>query len=500
MRARSGGRLAGVVLLLWLSAPAAAGPPCPGDADDDGRVTISELLGLVRAALAACDGTCAGAPAVRIETVVAAVQRALGDCRAHRRPLWWKGNLHTHSLWSDGDHYPEMIISWYRDAGYHFLALSDHNELGIGERWIDVMRSVGGLAAYEEYLARFGPEHVRSRWQDGVLSARLMPVDESRALFETPERFLLLPAAEITVDLLPPGGWFPAHLNATNLAAPIGPPSGATVREILQRGIDAVLAQRAATGQPMFPHVPHPNYGWSVTAEDLADLRGERFFEVFNGHPSVGNLGDVAHPSVEVLWDRALTRRLSRGDPPLFGLAVDDAHHYRSAHRAAARPGRGWVMVRATQLDARRLITAMEAGDFYASTGVELTHLRTTPDHLALRVRAEPGVRYVTLFIGTRCAPQPPPPACAAPPEAVGTVLASVEGAAAQYRVQGDELYVRATVVSSKRRRDGDSPADVETAWVQPVVARRRSPGALRRDQAVARARSGNPLGESLAR
>ena len=27
---------------------------------------------------------------------------------------WWKGNLHTHSLWSDGDDYPEMIADWYR--------------------------------------------------------------------------------------------------------------------------------------------------------------------------------------------------------------------------------------------------------------------------------------------------------------------------------------------------------------------------------------------------
>ena len=34
---------------------------------------------------------------------------------------WWKGNLHTHSLWSDGNDYPEMIVDWYRRRGYHFL-------------------------------------------------------------------------------------------------------------------------------------------------------------------------------------------------------------------------------------------------------------------------------------------------------------------------------------------------------------------------------------------
>src|SRR5215475_189133 len=53
-------------------------------------------------------------------------------------PTYWKGNLHTHSLWSDGDDFPEMIADWYKQHGYHFLTLTDHNVLSEGERWIDV--------------------------------------------------------------------------------------------------------------------------------------------------------------------------------------------------------------------------------------------------------------------------------------------------------------------------------------------------------------------------
>ena len=49
---------------------------------------------------------------------------------------WWKGNLHTHSLWSDGDDFPEMIVNWYVEHGYNFLALSDHNILSEGNKWI----------------------------------------------------------------------------------------------------------------------------------------------------------------------------------------------------------------------------------------------------------------------------------------------------------------------------------------------------------------------------
>ena len=35
---------------------------------------------------------------------------------------YYKGNIHTHSLWSDGNDFPEMIAEWYRTHGYNFLA------------------------------------------------------------------------------------------------------------------------------------------------------------------------------------------------------------------------------------------------------------------------------------------------------------------------------------------------------------------------------------------
>ncbi|MEY4483064.1 MAG: hypothetical protein RL693_516, partial [Verrucomicrobiota bacterium] len=49
---------------------------------------------------------------------------------------WFKGNTHTHSLWSDGNDFPEMICSWYRSQGYDFLAMSDHNTLARGDKWM----------------------------------------------------------------------------------------------------------------------------------------------------------------------------------------------------------------------------------------------------------------------------------------------------------------------------------------------------------------------------
>ena len=39
-----------------------------------------------------------------------------------------------------------------------------------------------------------------------------------------------------------------------------------------------------------------------MTAEDLAAVVAERFFEVYNGHPGVNHLGNEKHPSVERIW------------------------------------------------------------------------------------------------------------------------------------------------------------------------------------------------------
>ncbi len=67
---------------------------------------------------------------------------------------YWKGNLHTHSLWSDGDDFPEMIVDWYKRHGYHFLALTEHNLIAEAERWVDAEANATRKAAVEKYIQR----------------------------------------------------------------------------------------------------------------------------------------------------------------------------------------------------------------------------------------------------------------------------------------------------------------------------------------------------------
>ena len=403
--------------------------------------------------------------------------RAAAAESAAAEPRWWKGNLHTHSLWSDGDDYPEMIVDWYKQRGYHFLALSDHNVLAQGQRWIDAQKNAGGAAALERYRKRFGDPWVERRVDNGKALVRLKPLNEYRFLFEEPNRFLLLQSEEISDRF----GSLPIHLNATNLLEVIPPQGGGSVLEVMQNNIDAILDQRKRTGQPILPHLNHPNFGWAVTAEDIARLRGERLFEVYNGHPAVHNHGDAEHPGTERMWDIALTQRLTEPQgETLSGIATDDSHHYHDQKPNRSNPGRGWVVVRARHLTPESLIAAMEAGDFYASTGVRLKDVRFAGGALWLEIEPEAGVTYVTQFIGTRknydrsstpvsAKDGKPLPVTRRYSSDIGTVLAEVKGTSARYALKGDELYVRAKIVSSKPQTNPTVPGEVETAWTQPV-------------------------------
>ncbi|MGV3724473.1 MAG: histidinol-phosphatase [Actinomycetota bacterium] len=392
---------------------------------------------------------------------------------------WWKGNLHTHTLWSDGDNYPEMIADWYKGKDYQFLALSDHNVLSEGERWIDVAKSKGGATALKAYHERFPNQWVQTREVDGATQVRLRTLAEFRPLFEQPGKFLMIQSEEISDRFEKK----PIHMNVTNVRELIKPQGGDSVTQVIQRNVDAVLEQRKRTGQPMFPHLNHPNFGWAITAEELMAVHGERFFEVYNGHPTVYNEGSDQRPGTERMWDIILTNHIAEGRPELmYGIAVDDSHNYFREGAKVSNPGRGWVMVRAASLAPKPLIDAMEAGDFYASTGVRLRDIRREAKRLRVEIEPEAGVTYRTQFIGTRkgydarSEPVSVTEKDGAPvavsrrySKDIGQVLAEVEGASPSYTFKGDELYVRAKVTSSRPQPNRIRETDMESAWVQPV-------------------------------
>ena len=422
-------------------------------------VTLAVLWAATRA-------TTAPVPAPTIETLAENNDRH-----------WYKGNLHTHSYWSDGNDFLEMIALWYQDHGYHFLSFTDHNTLATKERWVDIGKVKGGADAYRKLKERL-PSWIEEREQEGKKEVRLRRFTEVSDKFGVAGKYLLIQSEEISDKF----HTHPIHLNATNIQEALPPLGGDSVYQVMQNNVNAVIAQRERTGVPILVHLNHPNFHYAITAEDLMRVRGENFFEVYNGHPTVYNKGDAQHASTDRIWDIVLTLRLTELDLPLmYGLAVDDGHDYHHIPSRASEPGRGWVQVLSKELTPHGLIAALEAGQFYASCGVALKAIHNRSDGLDIEVAGEPDVTYTIEFVGTRrgvsTASEPvvdkegkPIHATRQYGQGIGEVFQTSQGTSAQYRFQGDELYVRARVTSSRKHPNPSEIDDPELAWIQPIL------------------------------
>lgn len=364
---------------------------------------------------------------------------------------WYKGNLHTHSFWSDGDEFPEMIMSWYKDHGYHFLALTDHNILADKDYWIEMDDSLR-QAVFARYLDKYGASWVIYQADSGNTRVKLKTIEEYRGLFEEEERFLIFQAEEISDRFEDK----PLHLNATNIETLIEPQGGNSVVEVLQRNINALYRQRESTGRPMIIHINHPNFHYAITVEDLIALQGERFFELYNGHPVVYNLGDSVHIDTETMWDQVNIAYADSGKPLLYGLATDDSHNYHQQGKSWSNSGRGWIQVQADTLSAGALIEAMEQGKFYASTGVALEKVEWENNTLTIKADATGG-NYKIQFIG-----------CTAGSSET-KVLKQASGPEASFNLTGDHLFVRAKIISDRLQENPVEGLAYQTAWTQPV-------------------------------
>ena len=252
----------------------------------------------------------------------------------------------------------------------------------------------------------------------------------------------------------------PIHINVTNIKEKIKPFNGHSVYEVMQKTLDAVHAQRKKFNVPMFAHINHPNFGYGINTEDLKKLSGERFFEVYNGHPSVNNNGDDMHIDLESMWDLINISYYNEGKPLLLGIATDDSHNYHIQSSNYSNTGRGWVMVNSQEIETASLIDAMEAGNFYSSSGVLLKNVYRSKEKFFVEVEPKDGVEYEIIFMGYR--------------KGSYSVeeLKRVKGTSSYYTFNENDLFVRAKINSSDLIENPYKIGETKQAWVQPLILR----------------------------
>ena len=297
---------------------------------------------------------------------------------------WYRGMIHMHSYWSDGQALPEEALALYKEGGCDFLVLSDHNRFQDNpDQWVEVGKKVKPeiLAAFE---ARFGADAIERKKvtddQGEKTLVRLKTFDELKALMEKDGDFLLIPGYEHSGDAK---NGEHVHLNAigTRRYVPLLQPE--TSEEMLKQNVEALdqmlATERADGGESLsFTMLNHPDWRYyDVLPEELIPYSTVRFFEIRNCGPT-WKMKDGCW-TCDTFWDVVNAYRALENAPLVYGVASDDTHGYgKMRENPQTGPG-GWIVVKAPELTQTAILQAMNDGNFYASTGVVLDDVTYDP-------------------------------------------------------------------------------------------------------------------------
>lgn len=441
-----------------------------------------------------------------VASTVAARQAKAVGAAASSDPAsckWYKGNLHTHTLRTDGQAFPDEAILLYKKFGYNFLALTDHNVVHEEERWIKASKhkyfDASRLERFKARFPDFAPDERKDA--DGGMSYRLRSFAELSASHNEDGKFLLLSGAEhedyeVDAKVL--------HCGFVNTRTPHPKKRVMSVEASLANLLD--LYARTSGGidsRTSLFVVNHPFWPYfDISPKLLAEVPQIRFFEIANAISPHIHAAPAGAYTADKLWDYANACRAFCGDPLLFGIAADDTHHYDRLYGELFENKRNpvrrcHVRVRASALSIEAIMDAMHRGDFYASNEIELERLDFDKASGTLSVRAKPipGAVMHIRFIGTKKlfdyqlgAPIAVDLKALAEKEGkplnkrfavsrsiptisdtVGIVFKEVVGCEASYTLAPDDLYVRAKVyVENRPDFVNRTPPWTAVAWTQP--------------------------------
>lgn len=235
---------------------------------------------------------------------------------------WYKGNLHSHTTNSDGKFTPAEAVAMYKNYGYHFLCLSEH----------DVFTDLRGAFDCENFILLPGVEAsawlvnnektglLKTHHIHGILGNEKMQKAAGDKLFKHGER------------LNPPV--FTEDWNGLESA----------------QQLSDFLREKGC-----FTTYNHPV--WSrVEQEEVTGLKDIWAVEVYN----YGTVVECGEGRDTVFWEAML-----RKGTHIHGFASDDNHN----------PGRffdsfgGYVMVCSEELSHEAIVNHLLAGDYYFTAG-----------------------------------------------------------------------------------------------------------------------------------
>lgn len=250
---------------------------------------------------------------------------------------FYKANLHCHTCNSDGRMTPEMVKEEYLARGYSVVAFTDHEHI------IDNSHLTDG-----EFLAINGCEiAIKEFPRESTMVKTNMRVVHLNFYAKTPEN-LVTPCYNSVYD----------HFIKDEIRDKVKY-EGEYERVYSGEGISEIIAEAAERG--FLVSYNHPT--WSLEdARHFTEYQGLFAVEIYNHGAAVLGLPD----------DEVVVDQMRRAGRRVFITACDDNHNWHKTDSPESDSFGGFVMIDAEELSYPAIISALERGDFYASTGAEL--------------------------------------------------------------------------------------------------------------------------------
>lgn len=240
---------------------------------------------------------------------------------------YYKANMHTHTTVSDGRMTPEEVKEYYKNRGYSIVAFTDHDIITTHHELND--KNFLAITAMETY---FNTDLFRTIDYDFVKTYHL-------SFFAKDPDNLVCPAfSERYIERAHSLAYVKEQMNVYDYE-----------REYSQKFINRIIKECSNAG--FLVSYNHPK--WSLqNYKDYCDLEGLWGIEVFNTASAVSCLPDNDQAFIDFIDD----------GKNVYPIAADDAHGIESSCG-------GWIMLNSDKLEYKSVMTSLENGDFYASTG-----------------------------------------------------------------------------------------------------------------------------------
>ncbi|MFV0504767.1 MAG: CehA/McbA family metallohydrolase [Lachnospirales bacterium] len=225
---------------------------------------------------------------------------------------FYKGNCHCHTTNSDGRLEPNIIIPAYKDKGYNFLMVTDHN-------------------LYSNYNEYNEENFITIQGFEGNVNNF---------------HFIFFPTTANEpfghLEAIPSVSNEEIEAHGTHKSV------NEYVKNICSRGYAAMIN--------------HP-YWSAIEYDDIMKLENIFAVEVYNYGCEIGE--DTSESITH--WDACLKK-----GKKLWAMATDDNHNIHPLYSKNSDSFGGWVMVKAKSLNEKDIVEAMLNGSFYASQGPEI--------------------------------------------------------------------------------------------------------------------------------